>query len=244
MATTQYRAQDEFDQQEPPAKRRNWMTGCLLGCLAVIVVLLVLGTVATIWISRNWRDWVSTAASQGVKQAIDESDLPAEEKDQIKVQVDRVAVAFREGRLSNEQAARLMEKLTQSPLITAFVASAAEKKYLDGSGLSDEEKAEAKVTLQRFLRGAIDEKIDRRSIDAALGHVADKQPDGNWRFRNKVSDEELRAFLAEAKKAADDAQIPDQPAEFDPSDEVKRIIDESMSEPAAAPPASDAAPGA
>ncbi len=242
MATTQYRAHDEFDQTEPPVRQRNWMTGCMLGCLAVIVLLLVLGTVATVWISRNWRTWFSAGASQAVGQAIDASELPVEEKDQIKVEADRFFAAFREGRVSTEQFGELVQKFMESPLMTTLVASAAEKKYLDNSGLSDEEKADARVTLQRFLRGAIDEKIDRQSIDVALGHVADKQPDGNWRFRDKVSDEELRAFLAEAKKAADDAQIPEQPEEFDPSDEVKRIIDESMSEPAAAPTASDVAP--
>jgi hypothetical protein len=48
--------------------------------------------------------------------------------------------------------------------------------------------------------------------------------------------------VAEAKKAADDAQIPAEPPEFDPSDEVKRIIDEVMAMPAGAPPEAEPAP--
>jgi hypothetical protein len=210
------------------------MKGCLIGCLATVVVLLLLGTVATIWISRNWRTWFSAGATQAVNQAIDSSELPAEEKQQIKAEVDRFFVGFREGRVSMEQFGQLVQEFAESPLVTTLVASAVETKYLNKSGLSDQEKADAKITLQRFLRGSIDNDIDRQSIDAALEHVADKQPDRNWKFRDKVTDDEIRDFLAEAKKAADEAQIPEQPQEFDPSDEVKRIIDEAMMEPAAA----------
>lgn len=235
MAAQQFTVEDDRYQQEPPVRRNNWLKGCLLGCLAVVVVLLVVGIVATIWISRNWRTWSAAVATQAVNQAIDESELPAEEKNQIKVDVDRFFDAFGEGRISMEQVGQLVQKFADSPLVTALVASAVETKYLNDSGLSDEEKADAKVTLQRFLRGAIDNKIHQPSMDAALRNVADKQPDGNWKFRDKVTDEEMRAFFVEAKKAADEAQIPEQPEQFDPSDEVKRIIDETMAAPAMAP---------
>jgi hypothetical protein len=250
MAAQQFTVEDDRNQQEPPAPR-NWMKGCLLGCLATVVVLLLIGTVATIWISRNWRTWFSAGATQAVNQAIDSSELPAEEKNQIKVEVDRFFVAFREGRVSMEQFGRLVQEFAESPLVATLVASAVETKYLNNSGLSDQEKADAKVTLQRFIRGSIDEKIDKSQIEAAMAHVATKQGD-QWRLRENVTDAELRAFLVDAKKAADEAQIPEQPQEFDPSDEVKRIIDEAMMEPAApaiempppmeVPPAAEAPP--
>jgi hypothetical protein len=242
MATQQFTVEDDRYQQEPPARGKNWLKGCLLGCLGAVVVLLIVGIVATIWISRNWRTWFTAGATEAVHQAVDSSQLPAEEKNQIKSDIDRFFVAFREGQVSMEQFGQLVQKFVDSPLMTAFVASAVETKYLDASGLSDEEKAEAKVTLQRFLRGAIDNKINQQAMDAALRHVADKQSDGNWQFREKVSDAEIREFLAEAKKAADEAQVPEQPEQFDPSDEVKRIIDETMAAPAVPPPAETAPP--
>jgi hypothetical protein len=242
MATTDYEVRNEFGQAEPPAERRNWWATCLIGCLAMVGVALVVGTLAAVWVMRNWRDWTSNAASQVVKQGIEASDLPAEEKQQINAEVDRVVVAFREGRLSNEQAAELMEKFVDSPLMTTVMAAAAEKNYIDKSGLNEEERAEARVTLHRFLRGSIDGDIPQASREAALSHVAEKKPDGNTNFREKVSDDELRAFLAEAKKAADEANVPEQPAKFDPSDEVKRIIDETLRGPVAAPQMPAAAP--
>jgi hypothetical protein len=228
MAEQQFTVEDDRYSESPPVRNTNWLKGCLLGCLGVVIVLLILGTAATVFIARNWRGWFANNVSSGIKQGIDASDLPVEEKAQIKVEVDRGAELFREGRMSGEQAALLVEKVMNSPLMTAIVTTAAEKNYLDKSGLSEEEKAEARVTLPRFVRGMIDNKISLEARDAAFQHVGERQPNNQWQFRPKISDEDLRAFLAEAKKAADEAQIPDQPEAVDPSDEVKRIIDEAM----------------
>jgi hypothetical protein len=203
----------------------------------VVVVLLILGVVATIFIARNWRGWFANSISIGIKQGIDASDLPVGEKEEIKVEVDRAVTLFRDGQMSGEQAAMLVEKIMNSPLMTAIVTTAAEKNYLDRSGLSEEEKAEARVTLPRFVRGMIDNKINRQAQEAALKHVAVKQPNNQWQFHEKVSDEQLRAFLAEAKKAADEAEISEQPQAVDPSDEIKRIIDETMAGPVVMEPA-------
>jgi hypothetical protein len=177
-----------------------------------------------------------------VNQAIDESSLPPEEKKEIKVEVERFFTEFREGRVSTEQFGRMIETFAKSPLMSAFMTSAIESKYLDASGLSDEEKADAKTTLQRFMRGVMDNKIAQPSVDAALSHVATKQPNNQWEFHDKVTDEQIRAFVVEAKKAADDAGIPAEPEDFDPSDEVKRIIDESLKGPANPPPPMEAPP--
>jgi 2-hydroxychromene-2-carboxylate isomerase len=116
----------------------------------------------------------------------------------------------------------------ESPLMPLFVVMAIERNYFDHSKLSDEEKAEGRQSLKRFVRGAFDEKIKEPGIDSVMSHVADRRGDDRWHLRQSVSDEELRAALAEAKKQADEAGIPDAPENIDPSDEVKRIIDESL----------------
>jgi hypothetical protein len=242
MPDRQFRVEDDRYQTEPPVRSNKWAKGCLLGCLAAVIVFFVVGAIAVFWVSRNFRTWFSAGASVLVNQAVDESELPVEEKQQIKDHVKDFFAAYEEGRISNDQLGLLVQKFAESPLMTTFVASAVETKYLDKSGLSEEEKADARLTLQRFMRGVIDNKIDNQARTRALSNVADPQPDGNWQFRETVTDAEIRAFVTEAKKAADDAQIPPEPPEFDPSDEVKRIIDEVMAMPAGAPPDGQPAP--
>jgi hypothetical protein len=221
--------QSTFQIEEPPRKRSIWQT-CLIGCLAAMGVAVVLAVIAGFWISRHWRGWFADIGSQVVNQGIDASDLPPQEKVEVKEQVERVTKGFREGQITNEQASRIFQKIVQSPLMPMFVVMAVDKQYFDRSGLSDAEKKQGRVTLQRFARGVFDKKIDDKGTDSVMMHVADRKSDNNWQLRQHVSDQDLRAALAEAKARADEAGIGEEPKNVDPSDEIKRIIDESLNE--------------
>jgi hypothetical protein len=219
-----------------PKPRRSWLSTCLFGCLIIAVVGVVLAAIAAYWIAQNWRGWMASFVSEGINQSIDAADLPQQEKDEIKVQVNRVADSFRNNRISNDQMRVMFQELIDSPIFSTIAVYTAEAKYLAPSGLPDEEKAEARITVQRFVRGAVEGTIEQNSIDAALQHVADWEGDDGWQLRESVTDAELRAFLAVAKTEADNANVPEEPAEFDPSDEIKRIIDKAMGEQLAEEP--------
>jgi hypothetical protein len=219
------------NQPRSEGQPRNWLVTCLIGCLVIVVVGIALAALAFYWLSQNWRGLTSDAMTAIIGGAIDATELPAEEKQEIKAQVERLARAFRDRTISDEQMAQIGQAIMESPLVTTIIVSTIDRAYFENSGLSDEEKADGRKTLQRFLRGSIEGTIDRDSMDAALAHVADRQQDGSWQLRDRVTDEQLRSFLAAAKSKADEANVPAQPAEFDPSDEVKRIIDEALDEP-------------
>ena len=227
MANDSGLADDRFRAEPPERKKSGWST-CLTGCLIALAVLVILVVAIGIYAWLNWRNWAATAGSQFVKQGIQQSQLPAQEKQEVNEQVDRIADEFRSGRMSMEQVSKIMQELVNSPLMTSFVASAIDREYLANSGLNNEEKAEGKSTLRRFMRGAIDKKIDEQALNAAMAHVADRQPNGNWELKKQISDDELRKFLEVAKAESDKAGIADEPEDFDPSDEIKRIVDEAM----------------
>lgn len=227
MANDPYRDSHQFD-PEPPAKPRSWLTGCILGCLVFAVIALLLTGLAAIWISRNWKAWTASTVSQGIKQTIATLDLPPQEKIEVMAEVDRAAKAFADGQMSGEQAAKLLTNIVKSPLMTVMLAAAADKKYIAPSGLNAEEKVAANVTLQRFARGVFDDKISEATYESVMKNIATKHSD-RWELRDKVSDDELRKFLAEAEQAADDADIEENPPQIDPSDEIKRLIDQALS---------------
>jgi hypothetical protein len=202
----------------------------LIGCLVVFVTMVALAILAGVWISHRWRDWASTVGSEALKEVVAGSDLSPQEKQAIGDQVDRVADGFRSGRLSLQQMKAIIEQVSKSPLMTTIMVTAADKQYFAHSGLSDAEKVEGRQTVRRFARGAIDHKIDQAGMDAALSHVSDRERNGNVQMRQHVSDEELRAFLTEAKLQADKAAIPDAPASFEAAAEFKKIIDEATNE--------------
>jgi hypothetical protein len=229
MATGSQFESERFQADVPQRKKeKSALSTCLTGCLIAFAVVLIVGLIAGYWVWQNWRGWFANAGSEAIKQGIAQSQLAQQEKLEINVQVDRVADAFRTGKLSVEQLGAMMQKLADSPLMTSIVASTVEAKYLAKSGLSDDEKQQATKTLRRFLRGMVDHKIDEQGVNAAMEHVAVRGSDGKWNLREQVSDEDLRKFLEVAKSEADEAGIPDEPEDFDPSEEVKRVVDEAI----------------
>ena len=231
MADEHQFSADVAESSAPAERKSGWRT-CFTGCLIVLVIVVVIGILVGFWIARHWRDWAATGLTEGIRQAVSSSQLPAKEQQEVMVQVERVAKAFREEKMSAEQLGVLAQKFVDSPLMSLLVASTLERQYIAKSGLNDAEKAEARVTLQRFIRGSIDDKIDKAGIDAAMAHVADRDARGEWKLRQTLTDDELRAFLTEAKKQADAANIPEQPAEIDPSEEIKKMVDEALAAPA------------
>ncbi len=214
---------------EPKKPRSKWAT-CLIGCFAVFAIFLVLMIILGIWVARNFRGWAADFGSQAIQRAVEHSDLPPQEKIEVNEQVERVGAAFRDGRISLEQAMTILEKVTKSRLMPAIVVSAMDIHYIARSGLSDEEKKAGRVSLERFTRGMIRGKIANEGLDKVMVHVADQREGGEWRLRPRVSDADLRLALNEAKVQADAAQIPAEAESFDPSDEFKRIIDEALAE--------------
>src|SRR6188474_1924739 len=101
--------QHSFRIEEPERKRSLWQT-CLIGCLGVLAVMVVLAVIVGFWISRNWRGVVADAGSQLINEGIDSSDLPPQEKVEVKDQVERVAKAIREKQISVEQSKAIFEK--------------------------------------------------------------------------------------------------------------------------------------
>ena len=110
----------------------------------------------------------------------------------------------------------IVQKLTQSPLMPSLVVVAVDKRYFDSSGLSDEEKAAGRKTLNRFVPGN-DRREDRpkgsRCRDVARGGATAGRQMAIAITRERSG---LASGASEAKARADAAGIPEQPAKFRP----------------------------
>lgn len=212
--------------EQPQKKSGCGCIGCLLGCLGVVSVLVVMGGFGTWWGLRKLPDWTRGA----IDQVVQESDLAPEDKQMVMKQVDRLVEGYKEGKVDLEKLGQFAQRFAESPLMDLMIAYAAKIKYIDPSGLTDEEKAEADKTLQRVARGVVEEKIPKEKLDVALNQISNEIPNGGRQFREDVSDAELRAFLAECKKLADEAAIPEGEFKVDIGDELRKLVDETLGE--------------
>ena len=216
--------------QTPPAepKKRTGCTcvGCLLGCLGMVVVLTIVAGVGAWWGVKQ----IPSLARNVIEKAVNESDLPAEDKQMVLVQVDRLIDGYEQGKVDMQKLGQLVENFSESPLMDLMIAYAAKVKYIDPSGLTAEEKTEAERVLQRVARGVVEEKIPDDELDVALNHISNDLGNGGRQFRENVSDAELRAFIKECKKLADDAEIPEEEYKVDIGAELKKLVDEALGE--------------
>lgn len=229
---------DRFEvEADQPYREKSGMSGCLKGCLIVGGILLLLVAAVVIWLAMSWKGLVAGGASQIVDAAIDQSDLPEQEKVEVKAQVARVAEAFESGELPLDKAGEVITQIMQSPVMPSIIVAGIEAKYFDSSGLSDDEKEAGRVALNRFVSGMLEEKIGEEDFEEAMSKIADKQPNGQWQMRDSVTDDELRELVQLVKEKADAAEIPEEIEEVDPSDEMKQIIDSVLGDAAAEAPA-------
>jgi len=222
---------ETFSAEQPPAQHagRGWLPGCLIGCLfAFVIGVGVCGGV--VWyVACNVKEIASDMTRGLIVGAVENSELDKEEKQAIIAQVDRVVDKYKSGEISTEDLGRIMEELGESPLFGAIMIYSIEAKYVAPSGLSDEEKEQARVTFQRVLRGVYEERINPNELEPLTEHMTIEMPDGSRQLKESVTDQELRDFLAQCKKKADEAEVPDEPFEVKISEEFRRAVDRALS---------------
>jgi hypothetical protein len=219
------------DSGTQPPQKRSWLPFCLGGCLIIGVVSIVICGGAGWYAARNFKRLVSDAARQAIVSSIEQTELDPTEKQALVVQVDRVIDQYRTGEISLEDLARILDELSKSAVMQGIVIAAVETAYVEPSGLSDEEKQAAHLTLQRVLRGMHDERIKPGDLDTALAYVSNEVEDGQPQLKNRLTDDELRSFLAECRRVADQAEIPAEPFQIKFSDEFRQAVDRALQPP-------------
>ena len=180
------------------------------------------------WIAMNWKTVVADGAKKVAADAVAKSKLSADDKDRVLKRINQLADDFKGGKVSTEQLAKVMEQIAKSPLLPLGLLMAADEMYVKPSGLSDDDKEAGRRTLQRFARGAFEKSIPENDTQEVMKLVMNHQPDGSEQLKERLTDDELKAFLEKAKEKADAASVPDEPFEVNIADELEKAIDKAI----------------
>lgn len=215
--------------QEPKSSGSGLKT-CLVGCLVVFLVMLIIGGGAIWWVSRNANRLIADIGTKAIDSVLESSQLPPEDKEAIRTEIGRVADALRENRIGQMELIRGLEELASSPAITLIVVTGVRETYLKKSGLDEAEKEAGERSIQRVARGVINGEIPEAKVQELLDLIGTRDGQGNLQLKQQLTDEELRAFLAEAKRVADEAGVPDEEYKVDVVQEVRKIVDRILDE--------------
>lgn len=207
--------------KKSPPKKRSGCATCFVVMLGLMFICILACGFGTWFVIKKSPDW----AGNMIASAIEGSNLTDEDKRIVTEQIDRVVDEYKSGRVTMQQLAEIAEEFSQSPLLTLTMAMATEEAYIKPSGLPKAEKELASRTLQRTARGVFEDNIDTEELNTALDFISTESTDGTRQFKSPVADSELRQMLAECKRLADEAAIPDEPYQVDVGAEFKATID-------------------
>ncbi|MFW6058817.1 MAG: hypothetical protein ACODAQ_01465 [Phycisphaeraceae bacterium] len=219
-------------QPNQPPTRRGMSTGAKigLGCGVAALVCVFICAGGVWWTYSNARRLASGAVTSIITTAINDSNLSAEQKQRLVERVSDLKDRYDTGQITMQQLGRVAEELAESPLLYVGMVMFAEQHYIATSSLSDQEKEQARRTLDRFARGLHEEEIDPQVIDHVTDPIATTDAQGNRQLKEHPTDDELRTFLARAREEADNADVPDEPFEVDLADEFDRAVERALQE--------------
>ena len=200
--------------------------GVLGGCLVVLGLIIVLLIAGGVYVSMNWRGWMADFTVQGTQQVLDKSDLTEEQKSAIMVHVEDLATDFKAGDVTLEEMVHILEELADSPVIPIAAVYGARAAYFEESGLTDEEKANADLQMQRLARGVFEKTISMEEMQDAIDEIAVQTSENQWQIREPdvVTDKDLREMVDKITVLADEKGVPDEPFEVDIASEVEQAI--------------------
>lgn len=191
-------------------------------------------------VANSWRSWVAAPTRDIVTQAMNETDLPDEQKAAILDETNDFINAFEHGDITLEELGMVAEAFVQSPVVPMLAVYGFGEAYISQSGLADEERADANYQLRRVARGISERTIpanDFNSILEPLEPGPDEDPGpqihgGNVNFTladpEDVDDGELREFIVNATTAANEASVPDEDYQIDYATEIRKVVETAL----------------
>jgi hypothetical protein len=220
--------------QQPPRKSGgSWLLSLFLIFLGFIFLGGVVCVAGVCYVASNLDKWVVTFGREAIVAAINDSELPQDEKTDVIAQVDRLVNAYKEKKINQADLERVFTELQDAPALKALAIYGIENDYLQDAELPAAEIEQGRITFQRAVRGVYEGKISDETFynvlpgfeDDELRLIANNSAEN---APEDSADDDLRLTLTKLKVMADNAGIPNEPFQLDIGDEVKKLVDKAL----------------
>ena len=204
--------------------------GLASGCLIAIVVVAIIFVGGGIYVAKNYRVWAAKAITFAMTAVISKSDLPMEEKAEISDILALVKENYIAGDIELQELGTIFEAMANCPALAVGMVVQFEASYVTPAALRDDEKADARLHLNRFAQGLNNDSIGWGQLDEVTEPIllVNGEQDRDLKPPNQCSPDEIRQVLANVKAAADQQNIPMYYVDIDISDEFLKTIEGAL----------------
>src|SRR5262245_35453683 len=117
--------------------------------LIIFGVLFLCVVIGGIYIAMHMKEWAADFAKLAAQELIKESGLPEDQRTAILGEIQQLADDYKSGKISTEELTRVAKTIGESPLIPLAGVQVARHKYIDPSDMTEQEKADAILAVQR-----------------------------------------------------------------------------------------------
>jgi hypothetical protein len=204
--------------------------GIASGCLIAIVIVVIIIVGGGIYVAKNYRIWAAKGITFAMTEVINESDLPGQEKAEITNILALVKENYIAGDITLKELGTVLEAMANCPAIAVGMVVQFEASYVTPSALRDDEKAVARLHLNRFAQGLNNDAIGWGQLDDVTEPILQVSGEQNRDLKppGECSPDEIRQVLYNVKTAADRQNIPMQFVDIDISDEFLKTIEGAL----------------
>ena len=214
-----------------------------IGCIIAVVLVIIAGCISLPYLTRSG---TALMLEQTAETLSNELKLPPQEKEAVTEKFNTLAQKVRDGEVDLKQLESLSKLLADGPLPTIVMARVVETRYLEASGLPEEEKQAGITTLTRFAHGviiglitpdeadAIEEIMFEIPADSEAKEESDAGEATSYRdkkLKESMTDEDLAKLLGDMKTAADKFGVAEDVAKPDIAHVIQVAIDKVITKP-------------
>ena len=207
------------------------MSGCALaaiGCAVFSLVLICIGLAGVYWLTQNARGIAANMVTPAIQEVVSQMEIPVNQKKQISARIEQLGEDFKNQKIGVDDLSSVLAGLAESPLARAAAAIWFTDDYIAKSGLTADEKSEAKVTSKRFATALLDKSVSDKDANEVFDLVCEEAANGQTVFKPTLTDPELRELVGKMKKAADNADVPSNVPEINFASEFDAVVRKSL----------------
>lgn len=215
----------------------------LMGCLIALAVVVVLAIAATVLIVLNFSKMLSWGFEKGADAIVAQLPIDETEREEVMGELSGLIDRYRNKEISVQEFGKHLEAIADTPAVQAGLLSSAASSYINGTPLSEEEKASGEIELRRLALGILEGSVNPDALEEILTPLeASDRPDtetitlgvhinsaGKDEFKilkpSAVTKEQITRVIEAARAKADEAEIEATPAEIDLSEEIRKAIE-------------------
>ena len=218
--------------------RNQQGSGCLKFFLFVALLFVIILSFGAYYTYRHAPELARSSGALTIETVFEKTltgmHYTEEEKQRTMAEVRVLSEKIRSGDVSLAQAQEVLRSLHQGAVFTLMFLHGIEKEFLEQSSLSAEEKTDGRQSLERFAAGLATGKIPQQQAQQLIEAVADQAKKNSASpvvVKQSLTPNELRTLLAEAKSAADQAQIPPDSSAADLAQVLQAAIKNGLQKP-------------